>query len=116
MSKTPEYGLDTMRWAHALCALPEIPGYEVGMRIVRRGPGVQGKAHYHPGGHEWFTIAKGSLMFTKGDAPAKLFTAGEGDHIPPDVVHHGRNPSDSETVEIVLFYLKPVGAPVLVEV
>ena len=115
MTTSPEFGLDAMRWAHPMRNLPEIPGYEVGMRRVRRGPGVQGKAHYHPGGHEWFTIAAGSLFFTKGDEPGRLLTAGEGDYIAPDVVHHGRNPSDTETVEIVLFYLKPVGAPVLVE-
>jgi quercetin dioxygenase-like cupin family protein len=80
--------------------------------VIERGPGVQGEAHYHPGGHEWFHVASGALLFTNGDQQPKLLTAGQGDYIPPGVVHHGRNPSPSEPVKLVLFYLGSSGSRV----
>lgn len=107
---------DTTAWVQPPMPVSNIPGWEAGVRTVRRGPGVQGDRHYHPGGHEWFSIASGSLVFKNGDQPEKLLSAGQGDYIPPDVVHCGRNPSTTEAVVITLFYLKPVGAPVLVKV
>ncbi len=110
-SGTPD---DSMAWIHPLQAVSSIPGHEVGVRVVRRGPGVQGKRHSHPGGHEWFTVISGSLVFTNGTQPDKLLTTGQGDYIPPDVIHCGRNPSATETVVLQLFYLKPIGQPVLI--
>ena len=34
MVSHPDRGLDEMRWAHPMRSLPEIPGYEVGMRLA----------------------------------------------------------------------------------
>jgi len=107
---------DGIEWVHRLHALSTLPGHEAGMRIVRREPGVQGERHYHPGGHEWFYVVSGSLVFKNGDQPEKLLTAGQGDYIPPDVVHCGRNPSDTEMVVLLLHYLKPIEAPTIVMV
>lgn len=103
-----------IEWVHKPSEISNIPGFVSGMRYVRRKPGVQGDRHYHPGGHEWFTVVSGSLVFKNGDQPEKLLTAGQGDYIAPGTIHCGRNPSDSETVVLLLFYLKPVDQPLIV--
>lgn len=103
-----------IEWVHPLAPFPQMPGYQTGMRYVRRLPGVQGDRHYHPGGHEWFTVVSGSLVFKNGEQPEKLLTAGQGDYIPPGVIHCGRNPSGTETVVLLLFYMKPADQPLIV--
>jgi quercetin dioxygenase-like cupin family protein len=103
-----------IEWVHKPSGISNIPGFESGMRYVRRLPGVQGERHYHPGGHEWFTVVSGSLVFKNGDQPEKLLTAGQGDYITPGTIHCGRNPSATETVVLLLFYLKPVDEPLIV--
>lgn len=91
-----------IEWVHPLQPVTSVPGYEVGVRVERRKPGVQGAKHFHPGGHEWFYVVSGSLDFANGDQPNKLLTSGQGDYIPPDVIHCGRNPSETETVVLEL--------------
>ena len=103
-----------IEWVHRPAPVSTIPGYQSGMRYVRRLPGVQGDRHYHPGGHEWFTVISGSLVFKNGDQPEKQLSAGQGDYIAPDIIHCGRNPSATETVVLLLFYLKPVDQPLIV--
>ena len=103
-----------VEWVHKPAGISDIPGFESGMRYVRRAPGVQGDRHFHPGGHEWFTVVSGSLVFKNGEQPEKRLTAGQGDYIPPGVIHSGRNPSTDETVVLLLFYLKPIDQPLIV--
>jgi quercetin dioxygenase-like cupin family protein len=101
-------------WPHPLREISTIPGQEAGVRYIERAPGANGQRHFHPGGHEWVYVVSGSLVFTNGAQPEKTLRAGEVDYIPPDTIHNGRNPSTTEPVKLVLFYVKPKDAPLLI--
>jgi quercetin dioxygenase-like cupin family protein len=106
-SQTPT---DTITWPCELAPISNIAGQEAGVQIVERPPGGGNAAHYHPEGHEWVYCAAGRMMLTIGDAPAKEIKAGDVEYLPPGTVHFGRNLSQ-ETVKLILFRVKPIGAP-----
>jgi len=106
--------VEAQTWLREMAAISNIPGFEAGMRMIDRPPGRAASPHYHPDGHEWVYVAAGSLAFRNGDQPEKVLRAGDTDYIAPNVVHWGYNTSDTEPVKLVLFYVKPVGTPLLV--
>jgi quercetin dioxygenase-like cupin family protein len=105
--------IEAQTWMHEMAEISNIPGHEAGVQVIDRPPGVSASPHYHPDGHEWVYVASGCLAFHNGDQPEKLLCAGDVDYIAPNIVHHGRNPSATEPVKLVLFRVKPVGAPLL---
>ena len=66
--------------------------------------------HTHPA-DELSYVLEGAIELEIDGAEPVVYEAGETYHIPPDVVHAARNPSDSETTRILVFWTAEAGKP-----
>lgn len=101
-------------WLVKLASLDNVAGKEAGMQVVNWAPGAVNTPHYHPEGHEWVYIASGTFRFTHEGEPERELRAGDAFYIPRNVVHHGRNGSQTEPLKLVIFRVKDEGQPMLV--
>jgi quercetin dioxygenase-like cupin family protein len=74
------------------------------MLTVAAAPGAVGGKHYHPG-HELAYVLEGSLILEVEGKPPATFKAGETFHIPPKVVHSGKNASTTAPYKVLVFGL-----------
>lgn len=66
--------------------------------------------HTHPA-DELSYVLEGAIELEIDGAEPVVYEAGETYHIPPGVVHAARNPSDSETTRILVFWTAEAGQP-----
>jgi len=90
--------------------LAGIEGKEALVLTVAAAPGAVGGKHYHPG-HELAYVLEGSLILEVEGKPPATFKAGETFHIPPKVVHSGKNASTTTPYKVLVFGLFEKGQP-----
>ena len=85
-------------------ALPDLPGREVRITLLERGPGAASPPHRHPGHHVFGYVIEGSYEFGLDNQPPRLLKAGDVFYEPPGALHStSRNPSQDQTMKIVIF-------------
>jgi quercetin dioxygenase-like cupin family protein len=84
--------------------LPDLPGREVRITLLERGPGASSPPHRHPGHHVFGYVIEGSYEFGLNNQPPRLLKAGEVFYEPPGALHStSRNPSQDQNTKIVIF-------------
>lgn len=85
-------------------ALPDLPGREVRITLLERGPGASSPPHRHPGHHVFGYVIEGSYEFGINNQPPRLLKAGDVFYEPPGALHStSRNPSKDQNMKIVIF-------------
>ncbi len=94
--------------------LTDLPGKEGLMLTVEYPPGSSDPIHRHnaPG---FIYVLEGSIVMQVRDGKETILTPGQTFYEGPDDVHVvGRNASQTEPAKFVVFFVKDIGAPVLV--
>ena len=94
--------------------LTDIPGKEGLMLTVEYPPGGSDPVHRH-NAHGFIYVLEGSIVMQVRDGKETILTPGQTFYEGPDDVHGvGRNASQTEPAKFVVFFVKDIGAPVLV--
>lgn len=80
------------------------------MVISELPPNGVAPRHTHPA-DELSYVLEGAIELEIDGAEPVVYQAGETYHIPPGVIHAARNPSDSETTRILVFWTAQAGQP-----
>src|SRR6266851_7531503 len=94
--------------------LTDLPGKEGLMLTVEYPPGSSDPIHRHnaPG---FIYVLEGSIVMQVRDGKETILTPGQTFYEGPDDVHVvGRNASQTKPAKFVVFFVKDIGAPVLV--
>jgi len=94
--------------------LTDLPGKEGLMLTVEYPPGSSDPIHRHnaPG---FIYVLEGSIVMQVRDGKETILTPAQTFYEGPDDVHVvGRNASQTEPAKFVVFFVKDIGAPVLV--
>jgi quercetin dioxygenase-like cupin family protein len=84
--------------------MPDLPGREVRITLLERGPGASSPPHRHPGHHVFGYVVEGSYEFGINNQPPRLLKAGDVFYEPPGALHStSRNPSKDQNMKIVIF-------------
>ena len=84
--------------------LADIPGREVRMTLLERGPMVASPPHHHPGHHTFGYVVEGDYAFGVNGQPPRILHAGDVFYEPPGAVHStSRNVSPDKKLKIVVF-------------
>jgi quercetin dioxygenase-like cupin family protein len=91
--------------------LPDIPGKEGLIETVLLSPGEVVPAHRH-GADVFAYVLKGSVITqVKGSKPETVHAGGVFYESPTDVHIASRNASQTEPAELLVFFVKRIGAP-----
>lgn len=94
--------------------LTDLPGKEGLMLTVEYPPGSSDPIHRH-NAHAFVYVLEGSIVMELRGGQETLLTPGQTFYEGPDDVHVvGRNASQTEPAKFVVFFVKDIGAPVLV--
>lgn len=90
----------------------------VWMGYVTMGAGAKSGAHHHGQCESSIYVIKGRARFLWGDRLEHVSEAGPGDfiYVPPNLVHQEINPSDTESIEMIVARDCAEGVVVNVEV
>jgi quercetin dioxygenase-like cupin family protein len=88
-----------------------IPGREMVQLRVDFDPGVAFPPHRHPG-EEIIYVLEGSIEYKVGDAPPKVYNAGEAFMVPAGVVHSAKNVGGGNAAELGT-YIVEKGKPLV---
>jgi quercetin dioxygenase-like cupin family protein len=84
--------------------LADLPGREVRITLLDRGPGNSSAPHHHPGHHTFGYVVEGTYEFGVNGQPPRTLKAGDTFYEPPGAVHSmSRNPSPDKPLKIVVF-------------
>jgi quercetin dioxygenase-like cupin family protein len=84
--------------------LADVPGREVRMLLVERGPASASPPHRHPGHHTFGYVLEGTYEFAIDRGQPRLLKAGDTFYEPPGAVHStSRNPSADQRVKLLVF-------------
>ena len=84
--------------------LPDLPGREVRISLLDRGPLAASPPHHHPGHHTFGYVVEGTYEFGVNGGPPRMLHAGDVFYEPPGAVHSvSRNPSPDQRLKIVVF-------------
>ena len=84
--------------------LADLPGREVRVLVVERGPGTASPPHRHPGHHTFGYVMEGTYEFAIDRREPRLLKAGDTFYEPPSAVHStSRNPSTDQRVKLLVF-------------
>ena len=90
--------------------LAGIDGKEGIVVLAEIAPSATTGKHYHPA-HEFAYVLEGSLTLEVQGKPPVTLKPGGINHQPPRQVHEGKNPSRTDPVKILAFYLSEKGQP-----
>ena len=90
--------------------LAGIEGKEAVVLKVEAAPGAVSGKHYHPG-HELAYILEGTMILEVEGKPPVTLKAGDTFHMPPQVVHGGKNASTTAPLKVLVFGLFEKGQP-----
>jgi quercetin dioxygenase-like cupin family protein len=94
--------------------LPDFPGKEGAMITVEYPPGGSDPIHRH-NASVFVYVLEGSIVMQLRGGEETTLTPGQTFYEGPDDVHVvSRNPSANEPAKFVVFFVKDIGAPVLV--
>jgi quercetin dioxygenase-like cupin family protein len=85
--------------------LADLPGREVRITLLDRGPGNSSPPHHHhPGHHTFGYVVEGTYEFGVNGQPPRTLKAGDTFYEPPGAIHSvSRNPSPDKPLKIVVF-------------
>jgi quercetin dioxygenase-like cupin family protein len=84
--------------------LADLPGREVRINLLDRGPGASSAPHRHPGHYTFGYVIEGTYEFAINGEPSRLLKAGDTFYEPPTAIHStSRNPSSDKRARIVVF-------------
>ena len=84
--------------------LADLPGREVRVLVVERGPGTASPPHRHPGHHTFGYVMEGTYEFASDRREPRLLKAGDTFYEPPSAVHStSRNPTTDQRVKLLVF-------------
>jgi quercetin dioxygenase-like cupin family protein len=93
-------------------ALPDLPGREVRITLLDRGPENASPAHHHPGHHTFGYVVEGSYELGINGQPTRMLKAGDVFYEPPGAIHSvSRNPSKDKPMKIVVFMVADAKNP-----
>ena len=93
-------------------ALPDLPGREVRMTLLDRGPGNTSPPHRHPGHHTFGYVVEGTYELGVNGGPVRTLKAGDTFYEPPGALHSmSRNPSPDKPMKIVIFMVADQSKP-----
>jgi quercetin dioxygenase-like cupin family protein len=85
-------------------ALPDLPGREVRITLLDRGPGNASPPHHHPGHYTFGYVVEGSYELGINGQPTRMLKAGDVFYEPPGAIHSvSRNASGDKPLKIVVF-------------
>ncbi|MGD8422532.1 MAG: cupin domain-containing protein [Methyloceanibacter sp.] len=87
------------------------PDKEIDIKIYTFPPHSATPWHIHQDSVEIAHMLQGSIMLEKTGKPSYEVAEGETNILPPNVVHRGWNPSDTEAATLYVVRIKPQGAP-----
>jgi len=96
--------------------LQRFPNLEVSVSLGEYAPGGTNKRHSHADGLEIIYLLQGAIATTFDDGGVRITRTGEVLCIEADVVHQGRNASETDPAKFVVVRLKRKGAPTTVHV
>jgi quercetin dioxygenase-like cupin family protein len=84
--------------------LADVPGREVRMILIERGPASASPPHRHPGHHTFGYVLEGTYEFAIDRREPRLLKTGDTFYEPPGAVHStSRNPSTDQRVKLLVF-------------
>jgi quercetin dioxygenase-like cupin family protein len=84
--------------------LADLPGREVRISLLDRGPGSSSPPHRHPGHHTFGYVMEGTYEFAIDGQPPRLLKAGDTFYEPPGAAHStSRNASTDQRLKILVF-------------
>ena len=84
--------------------LSDLPGREVRVTLLDRGPLASSPPHRHPGHHTFGYVIEGTYEFAVNGEPPRTLKAGEVFYEPPGALHStSRNPSKDARTKILVF-------------
>ena len=84
--------------------LPDLPGREVRISLLDRGPQASSPPHRHPGHHTFGYVLEGTYEFAVDGGAPRTLKAGEVFYEPPGALHSvSRNPSTDQRTKILVF-------------
>lgn len=93
-------------------ALPDLPGREVRITLLDRGPGDMSAPHRHPGHHTFGYVVEGTYELGINGGPVRTLKAGDTFYEPPGALHSvSRNPSNDKPMKIVVFMVADQSKP-----
>jgi quercetin dioxygenase-like cupin family protein len=93
-------------------ALADLPGREVRMTLLDRGPGNTSPPHRHPGHHTFGYVVEGTYELGINGGPVRTLKAGDTFYEPPGALHSmSRNPSQDKPMKIVVFMVADQSKP-----
>jgi quercetin dioxygenase-like cupin family protein len=92
--------------------LADLPGREVRITLLDRGPGNSSPAHRHPGHHTFGYVVEGSYELGVNGQPTRMLKAGDVFYEPPGALHSvSRNASADKPLKIVVFMVADQSKP-----
>ena len=93
-------------------ALPDLPGREVRITLLDRGPGDMSAPHRHPGHHTFGYVVEGTYELGINGGPVRTLKAGDTFYEPPGALHSvSRNASKDKPMKIVVFMVADQSKP-----
>jgi quercetin dioxygenase-like cupin family protein len=84
--------------------LADLPGREVRITLLDRGPANASPPHHHPGHHTFGYVIEGSYELGIDGKPTRMLKAGDVFYEPPGAIHSvSRNASGDKPLKIVVF-------------
>ena len=84
--------------------LPDLPGREVRITLLDRGPGNSSPPHHHPGHYTFGYVVEGTYELGVNGQPTRMLKAGDVFYEPPGAIHSvSRNASGDKPLKIVVF-------------
>jgi quercetin dioxygenase-like cupin family protein len=92
--------------------LPQMPGKTVEVYLIERGPQQGNDPHIHPTAAVFGYVLEGEYEWQVRGGPVKRFKAGEMFYEAPGDVHEvSYNPSKTQPVKLLVFFVKDKDAP-----
>ena len=84
--------------------LSDLPGREVRITLLDRGPGNASPPHRHPGHHTFGYVVEGTYELGIDGGPTRTLKAGDTFYEPPGALHSvSKNASADKPLKIVVF-------------
>ena len=92
--------------------LPQMPGKVVEVYLIERGPQQGNEPHMHPTASVFGYVLEGEYEFQVRGGPLRTVKAGEMFHEQPGDIHDvSRNPSRTQPVKFLVFFVKDKDVP-----
>ena len=92
--------------------MDDVLGRRLTVSLTERDPGNGSRAHRHPGSHTVGYVLEGTYEVKIDDGPVRTLKPGEMFYEAPGDIHQvSRNPSKTQPVKFLVFFVKDKDAP-----